>query len=183
MENQIEIWKDIPEYEGSYQVSSLCRFKSLSRGIVNNAVMTESKEFIMKKMKGSNGYYSIEFYKDNKRKRFLCHKLFAKSFMPNPKSKPFINHINGLKTDNTIDNLEWCTSSENNRHAFYTGLRIMPSGEKNSQTKLNESKVLAIRRLYRLKPGTSKIKLAKKLNVTIGAIYGILKGRPWKHLI
>ena len=87
-----------------------------------------------------------------------------------------------LKTNNDLSNLEWVTSSENNIHAINTGLRGYNKGIDNCRTKLTESKVLAIRRLYKIKPKTSKIKLSKKLNVTIGAIYGILKETSWKHL-
>ena len=73
----------------------------------------------------TNGYYSMRI-KDS----ISLHRLLAICFIPNPMGKPQINHINGIKSDNNIKNLEWCTSQENNIHALKTGLRIMPKGRK-----------------------------------------------------
>ena len=70
-----------------------------------------------------NGYITYGLFNKGKQKRFLAHRIIAKCFIPNPKNKPQVNHINGVKTDNRVENLEWCTGSENQKHAVNIGLR------------------------------------------------------------
>lgn len=101
----IEIWKPITGYL-EYQVSNLARIKSKSGNPMS--LITDQK-----------GYYKVNLWQDSKRKTFRVHRLMAIEFMPNPNNLPFINHINGIKTDNRLENLEWCTNSENNKHAFH----------------------------------------------------------------
>ena len=69
----------------------------------------------------------VQLSKDNKVSLHLVHRLVARAFIPNPERKPFVNHINGVKTDNTVGNLEWCTRSENERHKLYV-LGCEPGG-------------------------------------------------------
>jgi len=71
------------------------------------------------------GYKYVTLCKDEKPKKYLVHRLVAEHYIPNPENKPLINHKNGIKTDNRIENLEWCTSSENNRHAHQMGLNYI----------------------------------------------------------
>jgi hypothetical protein len=77
---------------------------------------------IKAKNKDSKGYYSESLYKDGKAVTKKVHRLVAEAFIPNPDSKPCVNHIDGNKLNNSVDNLEWVTHSENMRHAFDTGL-------------------------------------------------------------
>lgn len=97
-----EIWKDVPGYEGRYQVSNLGRFASIKK---NHRIIRKISKF-------STGYLCVSL--DGKAK--LLHRLVALSFISNPENKPQINHKNGVKADNTVDNLEWCTRSENCFH-------------------------------------------------------------------
>ena len=78
---------------------------------------------VMKPLDNGKGYLRIKLTKDTKSKRYMLHRLIAETFIPNPFSKKYINHINGIKSDNRIENLEWCTQSENCKHAWKTGLR------------------------------------------------------------
>lgn len=117
-----EIWKDIKGYEGLYQISSFGNVKSLDRYIINK---NGDKQFFPKKYltQGfSNGYLKVTLSKNNKQKTFRVHILVAKAFIPNHKNKSEVNHIDGNKSNNRIDNLEWNTRSENELHAYRNGL-------------------------------------------------------------
>lgn len=116
-----EIWKDIKGYEGLYQVSNLGNVKSLKRWIRQYNDYIE-KEKILKPCVNSVGYYIVVLYKNKKKKNFYLHKLIAEAFIPNPNNYPQINHIDGNKRNNDINNLEWCTQSYNMIHAFKIGL-------------------------------------------------------------
>lgn len=117
-----EIWKDIEGYEGLYQVSTYGNIKSLPKVRRNGTGTYIQKEKLLKPSNTSTGYKKVELCKDGKRKSFKVHRLVAIAFIPNPDNKPEVNHIDGNKINNNIDNLEWVTSSENSVHAYETGL-------------------------------------------------------------
>lgn len=105
-----EIWKDIPEYEGLYQASNKGNIKNIKTG---NILFGGIKR----------GYREVILIKNNQRKYCLVHRLVAKTFIINPYEKPQINHKDGNKLNNNVNNLEWCTRSENMKHAYKTGLQ------------------------------------------------------------
>lgn len=105
-----EIWKDIIGYEGKYQISNLWIVKSLHYHRTGG-------ERIMKLWKHSDWYLTIRL-RYGKCKLFLVHRLVAFAYIPNHGNKSEVNHINWIKTDNRVDNLEWCTREENMNHAF-----------------------------------------------------------------
>lgn len=117
----MEIWKDITGYEGYFQVSNLGNFRSLDRIIKykNSGTRLYPGKPLLKETT-LDGYQRIVLMKEAIKRRFMCHRLVAQEFIPNPENKPFINHINGDKSDNMVENLEWCTQSENELHSFRT---------------------------------------------------------------
>lgn len=118
-----EIWKDIPNYEGYYQASNKGNIRSLERFLVDSLGRKQRIPFeILKNSKDSAGYTIFTLRKHNDKKQWKGHRLVAKSFIPNPENKPQVNHINGIKYDNRIENLEWVSAEENMKHAYETGL-------------------------------------------------------------
>jgi hypothetical protein len=122
-----EIFKDIIGYEGIYQISNLGNVKRLYKKKPNG--------IILKPLDNGAGYCQVGLSKNNKSKKHYIHRLLAQYFIHNPNNFPCINHINGLKNDNRIDNLEWCTYSDNNHHAIKTRLRVHKKGDDNTQSK------------------------------------------------
>lgn len=115
----MELWKDIKGYEGLYQISSLGRVKSLSR-------ITKDGKHIKEKIRkiafhSATGYKFIGLYK-YKTENKLIHRLVAEAFIPNPLKLSDVNHLNGVKTDNRVENLEWVSRSRNLKHAIEIGL-------------------------------------------------------------
>lgn len=121
LSNEHEIWADIPNYEGLYQVSNLGRIRSLDKIVDNKRGIYKKYGRIKTISNASYGYKSVGLCKDGVRKTWLIHILVAKAFIPNPLGKRTINHINCNKTDNRVCNLEWATYSENIKHAFAHG--------------------------------------------------------------
>lgn len=113
-----EIWKTIVGYEGYYEVSNYGRIKRLPTVIrYRDNRMRNYPGKIMKQENTIEGYLRIVLCKDNKKTRYMVHRIVANTFIPNPYNKAFVNHINGNKNDNSVENLEWCTQEENERHA------------------------------------------------------------------
>lgn len=117
-----EIWKDIKGHEGIYQISNLGNVKSLERLLWNGHTYYTYKERLLKKSINHNGYYTVRLSKNGKGKNYLLHRLLAMHFIPNPNNYPIINHKDGNKLNNNLDNLEWCTYKYNNHHAVKEGL-------------------------------------------------------------
>lgn len=173
----IETFVDIIGYEGLYQISNLGRVKSLPK--YRNS--TETGEIFLKPSKTQKGYLTVRLYKDTIAKDFPIHRLVASMFIENSRNKPEVNHKNGIKDDNISENLEWCTGSENVKHAFEIGLRIKQFGSAGNYHKLNEEKVLQIKTRYN-NGGTAMRKLAKEYSVDYALIQRIIKGTAWPHV-
>ena len=113
-----EVWKDIDGYEGLYQISNFGNVKRLKTGKLKKPEIT------------NKGYYMVDLYKNNVRKKFTIHRLIAKAFIDNPRNKKIVNHKDGNKLNNDISNLEWSSYSQNNLHAYRTGLKKVTDKQK-----------------------------------------------------
>lgn len=177
-----EIWKDIVGYEGLYQISSFGRVKSIGR---DKSVGAERGFYnigdIYLKYSERRGYNGVSLCKNGKVKPFSVHRLVAKHFLENKDNKTTVNHINGNKKDNRLENLEWATPSEQQQHAFSIGLRNNSIGENSNFSKLKEEDIIEIRRLY--KTGFYRMgEIAKKFNIAKNTVNSIVHNYTWKHL-
>lgn len=117
----MEEWRDVEGYEGLYQVSNEGRVRSLPRTIeTSNRQSRTYGGRVIHGCMSSTGYRVVTL---SKKARSSIHRLVASAFVPNPDNKPCVNHINGDKTDNRPENLEWCSYSENEKHAYNIGLK------------------------------------------------------------
>ena len=124
-----------------------------------------------------NGYPTVNF-RGGERKSYKVHRLIAIAFIPNPENKPHINHINAIRNDNRIENLEWCTHDENMAHAVRTNLTC--KGSKNGQAKLTDEQVLKIRKLFA--EGANKSRLSRQFNISRGSIKKAIEKTSWANL-
>jgi len=173
-----EIWKDILGYEGHYQISNLGRVKSLPKIKKNRDGYCTTKEKFLKPNNYSNKYAVFDLSLNLKVKRHLAHRLLAIAFIPNAENKPFINHKNGNKLDNSLGNLEWVSASENAKHAFDMGLR--KRGEVHSKSIFTDNQVIDIKQ--RLAKGENGASIARLYNACKSTIHNIKKNKTWKHL-
>ena len=165
-----EIWKDVKDFEGCYQVSNLGNVKSFQR----------SFPAILKPRTNKYGYRVVICSSKDNRKSFLIHRLVALAFIENPKGKRCVNHKDCDKTNNKLENLEWSTYSENNKHAYDNGLHKNMNGSMNNNNKLSEGDVLAIRWLFKGKFSNKYI--ADIFGVNPVNVSDIKRNKIWKWL-
>lgn len=164
-----EIWKTIKDFQG-YKIS-------------NKGRLLNKKNIITIGWDGNKGYRIIRLCSNGIRKMKKMHRLVAEAFIHNPHNYPQINHKDCNKQNNQIENLEWCTQSQNVKHAYDSGLINMPDnrGEKCGTAKLNEMQVRVIKRLR----GDMKHHEIAALfpNCSRYMVLLILKGKTWGHII
>lgn len=167
-----ELWKVIKGYEGLYQISNY--------GNVKN-----KKGKLLKLRKDKYGYSIAYLYKNRIMKCKKAHRLVAQAFIPNPDNKPQVNHINGDKTDNRVENLEWCTNGENIRHSWENNLHKKVFGS-------NHANAVKIKQYDPqgnfIKEWGSIVEASKYYKTTLSNIWGCLngyhktaKGYIWKY--
>lgn len=140
-----EVWKDIPNYEGLYQVSNLGRVKSFRRSTNHRY----ESEYILKPLHANNGYCQVTLYDNTIRHKFLIHRLVAQAFIPNPENLPQVNHKDENPYNNAASNLEWCTNEYNN--AYGTAKIRMADTKSHPIEQLTiDGKVIAIYRSVRI---------------------------------
>lgn len=152
-----EIWRDVNGYEGLYKISNFGRVKSFHYGV----------EKFLKLRIANTGYSVVGLSKRGFMKEMGIHILVAKAFVENPGSKPFVNHIDGNKSNNHADNLEWVTNKENIHHAWKSGLIKPVIGTEHHGAKLSREDVIYIRKNYKPRDKTfGAYALAKEFNVS-----------------
>lgn len=195
-----EIWKDIKGYESLYQVSNLGKIKRIK--FINNISSKPQNKLLSINKIDNLGYRTICLCKHGKTKHKRVHRVVAEAFIPNPQNLPCVNHKDGNKKNNDVENLEWCTYSYNTKHAMKNGLfdmekfrsatkqnikiaqkssPVLKGGENNPKAILNEKDVLEIRRAYSSKELSSK-QLSEKYGVHISTIQRILSRKTWGYL-
>lgn len=165
-----ENWSGIEGYE-KYSINEL------------GEVRSRFSNRILKHQVDGKGYPMVFLYNSQGCKMKTIHRLLAVAFIPNPENKPDINHKNGVKTDFSLSNLEWCTKSENMNHAYANDLigdLHTVKGENHHLSKLKEKDVIDIRRAHA--EGAKIRPLARMYNVDRVAIQCIVKRKTWKHV-
>lgn len=163
-----EIWKEINDFP-NYKVSNTGKISSNRSG----------KTIILKGGIDRGGYQIVVLSNDTGKHTKKVHRLVAICYLNNPENLPEVNHKDGVKTNNSVDNLEWCTSSYNKKHAYLNGL-VSNVGILNNNSKLTENNVLEIRELLKNKISQSKISIL--FGVSRGTIGDIHLRRIWKHI-
>lgn len=139
-------------------------------------IRNDKSSHIIKQYKGKDGYVRTQLH----RKTRTVHRIIAETFIPKVEGKDFINHKDGDKTHNSVDNLEWCTRSENLLHAYRNGLKSAPIRTKNPRCKLSENDILFIKE--HAKRDFLERELAEMFSVSDSEISAIVCGVNWsKH--
>lgn len=175
-----EEWRDVSGYEGMYQVSNLGRLKSLERYVRHSANNISLKKEHIFNVGISNKSLIAILSKEGTSKGYLIYRLVAKAFIPNPENKPEVNHIDGNRMNNKVTNLEWATRSENEKHAYDTGLYVSRKGENHPMSKITRNDILKMYDLFNA--GNSKKQIAEIFNISYSHVCRIFKGSTWKHL-
>lgn len=173
------LWIPVNNYEGIYECSNTGFIKSVEGYKNNQWGKYKSPERILKPGTDRGGYLYVYLTKNGISKFELVHRLVLKSFTILGKNKIYVNHKNGIKSDNSLENLEWCTKSENTKHAYKTGLKKAIYGEFNKASKVTENQVKEIRNKY---PKIKISKLALEYKVNYSTIERIVKRITWNYV-
>lgn len=173
MNENIEIWKTIP-LNKNYEASNLGNIRSKDHfyiGKNNKEIFKKGR--VLKSNLCKKGYLRTSITNNTKKHTTGVHRLVAFTFISNPENKPQVNHINGIKTDNKVENLEWCTNSENQIHAVKNKLVKHNYCENHHMSKLSNEQVKTARRMHEF--GWSNDILSKHYNISKTAMSKILR--------
>ena len=184
-----ELWLPVKNYENIYHISNFGRLKILDRVCWKSVKDKTSTRIKCEKISASfwkTGWYPNHILVDEQgNKRTECiHRLVASHFIPNPDNKPQINHKDGNKANNHVDNLEWVTCSENSQHAHDTGLSKPPRGTKHYMAKIDENRAREVKEILKTrvnnKPSLGQI--AKDLGISRSCVREIHENKSWKYV-
>ena len=163
-----EIWETIKDHNGIYKISNLGRVSSYIKKLGIDSLLLLSLD--------GCGYECVSLrVEKNKYKSYRVHRLVALHFIPNIENKTQVNHINGIKTDNKVGNLEWCTPSENMKHAFKNNLVKNPI-----VTNLIDNDIYDI--CEKRKNGATYSSIGKHYNITAASVSNIVRGKTWQKI-
>lgn len=165
-----EEWKEIPGFPFQY-ISNLGRVTNYTGGLRSTFLMGRK----------NHKYVHVHLYNGKESKNKSVHRLIAEAFVPNTQNKPYVNHINGIKTDNRPENLEWCTQLENVRHSISIGTYAL--GEKHSHAKLTNDQVREIREIRISNPDITIKELSKKYGINPGGMSRVCSGVHYKNVV
>lgn len=171
----IEEWRSVTihEFYGIYEISNLGRVRSVDRTVIgrNGCALRRQQQFIQPNYSGAGRkkYFSVSMSIGGKSGRALVHRLVALAFLPNPNNLAEVNHIDGIKTNNVVTNLEWSSGADNKRHASAMGLYV------GSKPKLTDDDVVEVRRMFG--DGKNRYEIARLFNVSASLIYIIVTNR------
>jgi hypothetical protein len=185
IKDSIEIWKDIDNYEGLYQISNFGRVKSLAkywRSGKDSVTLRFHKEKILCQQNHS-GYLEVKLCNNRSKYYAKVHRLVCQAFLSNPENKPEVNHKDGNPSNNYLSNLEWCTHNENVQHAKKIGLILKDVNHPASQLSLSQ--------VYRLKIISKNMKadygywtrIAKSLCVSVGSVRDAQRNKTYKNIL
>lgn len=163
----MEIWKDITGYEGKYQVST----SGSIRNILKNNQLKPSPD--------TKGYTRVNLWKDGSYKTKKIHRLVAEVFLKNDNDYAQVNHIDGDKSNNNIDNLEWCDQSYNIKHAYANNL-LSKKGTKNARATIDEKTAIDIKNM--LLGNLTHREIADIFQVSIHVVANIKNKKAWAYL-
>lgn len=184
-----EKWMPVVGYEGYYEISSNGNVRSLDRKTKSRTAFGQT----IKPAIQNSGYLFVSLHKSGASKNFLIHRLVATAFISNNANKKYVNHINGVKTDNQVKNLEWCTFSENIQHSYDNGARKISAKHISRLRKFNtESKSIPVSQFTKDGRFVASFKSAAEASAATGFDYtGIRKcangklatcgKHVWKH--
>jgi len=175
MSNMQEVWKAC-YFSDFYDVSNFGNVRSWRAHSHKEKRSSQPRQL---KTRINGGYEIFNARHDSKRMTYKIHRVMAKAFIPNPNKKPQINHINGIKSDNSLNNLEWCTASENQKHAVKNNLTTKKFGSDHWKSRLDDVQALVALTLI---PFYSCGKISKEMGVSSTVIQNIRSGKTYSHL-
>ncbi len=177
---QSEQWRDVVGYEGSYQVSDHGHVRRHPSSPRPSGSVSPGRAM---KQRVTRGYSRVGLRRDGVQREFQVHRLVLVSFVGEPPSPSAqCNHEDGVKTNNRVGNLEWCSAGENIRHAVSTGLKLPLVGDKHPNTRVSDDQVREMRELYRTTPLT-KTELGRRFGVGQQHASDIISGRRRKAVL